>query len=470
MTIPTITLYAGVTPDPNTQNAIDFSDSSITWTAYQASSLVPDINTTVNQINITAAEVASGVIPVDASINTLTFGRGGGNVQNNTASGFSSLLSNTTGDHNTANGRDSLGSNTTGNDNTSVGYFSLFSNVSGNNNTATGSDSLVSNTNGNDNTAAGQSSLRSNTTGNNNTANGAAALYFNLNGGGNAAFGKNALFSNIDGNHNTSVGFLSMQSNTYGSFNVAVGKESLQDNTTGNNNTASGCQSLFSNVSGSGNTANGFSSLLSNTTGGNNTANGVSSLLSNTTGGNNTANGVSSLRSNTTGGNNTANGVGSLRNNTTGSGNASISPMTSGGAYSPVFDPTTENNRMCLGSTAVTNAYVQVAWTVVSDERDKTNFNEIAHGLDFVNALNPISYQFRVNRESAETNGGVKFGFRAQDILALEGDSPVIVDNEDPEKLRMIDTALIPVLVKAMQELTAKVEAQQIEINLLKSK
>jgi hypothetical protein len=123
-----------------------------------------------------------------------------------------------------------------------------------------------------------------------------------------------------------------------------------------------------------------------------------------------------------------------------------------------------------MGSTGVTNAYIQVAWTVVSDARDKTNFTSVPHGLEFVKGLQPIAYQFRTARDSDETNGGVRYGFRAQDVLALEGDSPVIVDNEDADKLRMIDTALIPVLVKAIQEQQALIEALTTRLTALESK
>jgi len=112
-----------------------------------------------------------------------------------------------------------------------------------------------------------------------------------------------------------------------------------------------------------------------------------------------------------------------------------------------------------MGSTGVTNAYIQVAWTVVSDARDKINFAPVPHGLEFVKALQPTAYQFRTARDSEETNGGVRYGFKAQDVLELEGANPVIVDNEDADKLRMVDTALIPVLVKALQELNAKFDA-----------
>ena len=147
------------------------------------------------------------------------------------------------------------------------------------------------------------------------------------------------------------------------------------------------------------------------------------------------------------------------KNNTTGSGNTAINAIDNTGTYAPVFDPTTQDNRFCMGSTAVTNAYIQVAWTVVSDARDKTNFAPITHGLDFVKQLNPLSFQFKKNRETDIAHGPVRYGFKAQEILALEGNNPVIIDAEDSEKLRYNGEALVPVLVKAIQEQQAIIES-----------
>ena len=61
-----------------------------------------------------------------------------------------------------------------------------------------------------------------------------------------------------------------------------------------------------------------------------------------------------------------------------------------------------------------------------------------------------------MSRDDDTPNGPLRFGFLAQDILALEGENPVIIDAEDPEKLRMVDQHLIAVLVKAVQELSAE--------------
>ena len=111
-----------------------------------------------------------------------------------------------------------------------------------------------------------------------------------------------------------------------------------------------------------------------------------------------------------------------------------------------------------MGHTGVTNAYVQVAWTVVSDARDKTEIEAIDKGLDFVNQLNPVSYKFRKDRDTEETNGKKRYGFLAQEVLEVEGVDNVIVDTEDADKLKMTNEELIPVLVKAIQDLKAEVE------------
>jgi len=390
---------------------------------------------------MTGAITTAGISSVTAGTGNFVAGAGAGDSivaggNNNTLIGDGAGTAITTGVNNTASGKDALQTNTTGN-----------------NNTASGLQALHSNTTGSGNTASGLNALYTNTTGVNNTASGSQALYSNTTGSGNTASGLNALYTNTTGVNNTASGYNALFSNTTGVNNVASGQNALYSNTTSNNNTASGQSALYSNTTGTSNMANGHAALLSNTTGNSNTASGFTSLYSNTTGSNNTASGSQALYS-----------------NTTGSGNTAINPYNSAGSYLPVFNPTTENNRFCMGSTGVTNAYIQVAWTVVSDARDKINFAPVPHGLEFVKALQPTAYQFRTARNSEETNGNVRYGFKAQDVLALEGDSPVIVDNEDEDKLRMVDTALIPVLVKALQELSTKNDALEARLTALEGK
>ena len=284
-------------------------------------------------------------------------------------------------------------------------------------------------------------------------------------GGFNSAIGKQSLYTNTSGTNNTAVGYQTLYSNTTGTYNTALGSydvatyATMNNNTTGSYNVAVGNGALAKNTSAGSNTAVGYQSLFNNTTGSANTATGRDAMKTNTTGSSCSAYGNGALVNNTTGVYNSALGAYALNGNTTGSGNTAISPYDDSASYAPVFNPTTQNNRFCMGSTSITNAYIQVAWTVVSDARDKINFSTVPHGLDFVNQLNPVQYQFKKTRESDVPHGAFRYGFKAQDILALEGSNPVIIDVEDSEKLRYNGESLVPVLVKALQELNAKFDA-----------
>ena len=260
---------------------------------------------------------------------------------------------------------------------------------------------------------------------------------------------------------NTAVGFEVLKANTTGDHNVGVGYSCLQANLVGADNTAIGYGALFTN-NGTKNTATGYLALRTNGAGNGNTAYGNLALYGNSTGDKNTACGGGALESNVGGSYNVGIGQAALFNNGSGSGNTGINPFNSAGTYAPVFDPIAQNDRFCMGSTGVTNAYIQVAWTVVSDARDKTDFAPVPHGLDFVSNLKPIAYRYKINRESTESHGPVRYGFKAQEVLALEGDTPVVVDAEDFEKLKFNDQSLIAVLVNAIQELNLKFETYKL--------
>lgn len=113
---------------------------------------------------------------------------------------------NTVKNGNTAFGYHSLNSNTTGFYNVANGYQSLYSNTTGFNNVANGYRSLYSNTTGYSNVANGYHSLSSNTTGNYNVANGNGSLTYNTIGYNNVAIGDQSLFSNTTGFQNTAIG------------------------------------------------------------------------------------------------------------------------------------------------------------------------------------------------------------------------------------------------------------------------
>lgn len=289
-------------------------------------------------------------------------------------------------------------------------------------------------------------------------------------GADNAALGYNALGSSVTGCRNTAIGDESLATNTAGTGNTALGWEALRYNTIGINNTAIGATTLCCNDIGCQNTAIGRSTLRFNSSGSCNTAIGASSLCDNVSGSANMGFGFQALRSNTTGDYNAAFGFNTLYSNngsyntalgneagcniSTGCGNIVIGSYTAGGVFSPVCSLTSQSDRVVMGSTAVTNAYIQVAWQVISDARDKNVEGAVPHGLEFVNALKPVAYRFKKSRENPISHGPVRYGFLAQDILALEGEPGVIIDDTNPEKLSLQGESLIPVLVNAIQELT----------------
>ncbi|CAB4123695.1 Intramolecular chaperone auto-processing domain containing protein [uncultured Caudovirales phage] len=411
------------------------------------------------------------------SVQGVKLGLGGGAWSSNAVYGYAAFNANTTGTYNTALGTSALTANTYGSYHTAVGNGALQSNVSGDFNTAVGYVALYTNSSGNYNTGVGVASLNQNSTGSNNTAMGYGALYTNTTSD-NTAVGYNALRVMDTGYSNTAVGSASMAGITSGFSNVSLGVTALNSETTGRYNIAIGDSAMLQSLGSWDNVAIGYQALKGSTTAAfNNIAIGSSALSLNTTGGSNTAVGKGALLKPTTssnnvaiganaiggasasGAHNTAIGTGAGQAITTGNGNVIVGGYTAAGASAPAFSITTENNRVSIGSTSTTNAYVQVAWTVVSDARDKTDFAAVPHGLDFVSKLQPVAYRYKETRDATEGHGPTRYGFKAQDVLALEGATPVIVDAEDADKLRFNDQALIAVLVNAVKELKAEFDA-----------
>ncbi len=153
--------------------------------------------------------------------------------------------------------------------------------ITGTNNTAFGFETLLSNTTGlgTFNTANGYRALKSNTTGNNNTAIGSNALAANTIGHSNVAIGSGAHPGN--GRLNTAVGVYALQSSNNSIGSTAVGYQSLNNNTTGIFNTSIGMFSLAANITGSNNTAIGYGASTASGALTNATAIGFGALVNN---------------------------------------------------------------------------------------------------------------------------------------------------------------------------------------------
>ena len=61
---------------------------------------------------------------------------------------------------------------------------------------------------------------------------------------------------------------------------------------------------------------------------------------------------------------------------------------------SPGGNITTGSNEVCIGDENVTEAHIQVDWTIASDKRDKTEITPLIMGLDFINKLEPVTYRW----------------------------------------------------------------------------
>lgn len=243
--------------------------------------------------------------------------------------------------------------------------------------------------------------------------------------------------------------------------NISYGNASIfaASNATRTDNSYFGFDCGTAITSGVSNTGMGSGALKAATTQNNNTAFGTRALGgASYTGFETVAVGSAAGGSITSGYGNTIIGSGAAVDLTSGNNNIVIG-RDAGTTANALLALTTQDNRIILGDKNATNAYVNVAWTVVSDARDKTEIAPIAHGLDFVSKLNPVSYKFRAQRDSDKTTGRKRYGFLAQEVLALEGSDPVIIDNEDADKLKYQTESLVPVLVKAIQELKAEFDA-----------
>jgi hypothetical protein len=261
------------------------------------------------------------------------------------------------------------------------------------------------------------------------------------------------------GNRNTVLGLFSGNSITTGNDNVAIGTGVLTNTLVGSDNIAIGRNSLGQVTNPFGEVAIGHLALQAFTTAtfGPNTAVGHRALWQNLTGGANTALGVEAGAYITTGSDNTFLGSYSGVSATTGTNNICI------GLSSTTTTPTTSNS-ITLGNSS--NNVLRCAVTSItslSDARDKEEVAELAVGLEFVKELNPVSFVWN-DRDESGKHGVKDFGFIAQDLKSTQekyemAETLGLVYEENPEKLEASYGKLIPILVQAIKELSAKVEA-----------
>ena len=336
--------------------------------------------------------------------------------------------------------------------NVSVGYGAL--NVvqanSGDANVAVGYEALEDVTTGSNNTGIGYRGAMNITSGNYNTALGTFTMYANTSGSRNTALGYQALYSASGNDHNTAVGNRALVAATNNGSCTAVGSQALEDCTeNGHNNTAIGVRASYKTTSGQYNTSLGVDALEDNQTGQYNTACG-SNALGNVSGSNNSGLGYSA-----------------------------------GKAGSPGGQLGNVSNRIVLGNGDITHLYCETSSISTSDERDKTDFTDLDIGLDFVKSLKPYTFKWDKRHKYVDwdknpdtdlnsiTNDGthkdaqLDLGFKAQEVEALEvaagykkeDETNLVIDlTDDGTKYGIKYEKLVPILVKAIQELEARVK------------
>ena len=152
---------------------------------------------------------------------------------------------------------------------------------------------------------------------------------------------------------------------------------------------------------------------------------------------------------------------------------------------SPGGAVTTSGNVIGLGDENISSFNCQVALTVASDERDKTDFVDLDLGLDFVKALEPVTYYWDKRSKygdktaedydlEAQTPDGshkedwMDVGFKAQAVQALEDAAGytasakknlTVASSDDGKQLGLRYEKFIPILVKAIQDQDAIIQS-----------
>jgi hypothetical protein len=285
---------------------------------------------------------------------------------------------------------------------------------------------------GGNNTSLGFEAMQSITSSaDSNVAVGTNALKF-CNSDDNIAIGYNALTAHVDGNRNIAIGYdcMELSGDSEGapnSNNTFVGSQSGQDIDEGCNDNVGIGRSALGNL-GSGGTVGSQNTALGTSAG---------STLS-----------------------------GAATNNTF-------------VGYDAEPTASSVSNEFVLGNSSVAVLRCQqTTITALSDERDKTSIEDLPYGLDFVNSLKPKRFVWDnrvetrlvddeegknlVEEEYFSSNKGKKdIGFIAQELQTVDDEFLNLVYDSNPEKLEASYGKLIPVLVKAIQELKVQLDNKQ---------
>ena len=283
-----------------------------------------------------------------------------------------------------------------------------------------------------------------------------AGIRFGRGGGAiatNLAIGPNTIAGTATGQRNIAIGDSALKDITSGQDNLAIGFETLFSATTATSaNIAIGTYAARV-TTGNLNVAIGAYALQSNGAGTNNTIVGYSAVDTGTTISNTTAVGHKALQK-ATGNTNTAVGSNAGALLTTGTNNLIL-------GYNAEASAVGVDNEITLGNSSIATLRCQVTTiTALSDARDKKDVQDIPLGVSFIQRLHPVSFVWNT-RDGGKVDVP-EFGFIAQELQQAQADHgvtlPGLVHDINPERLEAAPGTLIPVLVKAVQELQTQID------------
>jgi len=306
----------------------------------------------------------------------------------------------------------------------------------------------------------------------------------------NVGLGYNVLGADVKGSNSVAIGSKALQVQSFSGAtsanNTAVGHNAGKSVTTGIQNTLIGALAGDALTDADDNVALGYLALSASTQDSRNVAIGANAFKLLNYG--STANfeavavGYDAGRNVTTGLRNHCFGAFSGKNIDTGQKNTMVgydtgATLTSGGqntclGFEADVASASANNSITLGNADITALRCQqTSISSLSDARDKTDIIDLPYGLDFINKTRPVQFKWNLRdaKEESTLNGTIRNGFIAQELQELgNNDQHQLVYDENPEKLEARYGNLMPMLVKAVQELSAQVTALQSEIKTLK--
>jgi hypothetical protein len=338
---------------------------------------------------------------------------------------------------------------TTGIQNTLIGSLAGDALTDADSNVAMGYVALSADTLGSKSTAIGRGALSNqnftSATDSINTAVGFHAGHQVTTGLANTLIGSNAGDSLTDADHNVAVGYLALATDTLGSKSVAIGRGAL--------------------------TAQNFTSATNTF----NVAVGDLAGQQVTTGTQNSFLGGQAGDSITTGTQNTLLGY-----------NTGVSAVDANGRIAiGVSVVTTSDQRITVGYGGNTASLEldgsDTSWAAASDERLKENVVSSTAGLSFINDLRPVTYNWKKAKDVpsdlpqyvegsnepclGKTYGTELHGFIAQEVKAVIDNHPEVKEGQslwqtdETTVQTLAPAALIPMLVKAIQEQQALIES-----------